>query len=73
MRVRSATPKAHPWKLMMLGAVVFATAFPLMLAQQWYLPAVMSLIALGVLGIQWLTVDPPYVDESDLYGPDTKE
>jgi hypothetical protein len=68
MDALAKTANAHSWKLMTLGAILFGIGFPIALANGRYLLAVAACIGLGVIALQWLTVDPPGVDE-DSRGP----
>jgi hypothetical protein len=54
---------------MTLGALLVGVGFPIALANGSYLLAVGSLIGLGVIALQWLTVDPPECEDTDIHGP----
>jgi hypothetical protein len=69
MQVAAKAAHRHSWKLMTLGALLVGLGFPIALANGRYLLAVASLIGLGVIALQWLTVDPPGVEDTDIHGP----
>ncbi len=75
LRFRFERRHQHPWKLMALGSVVGGMLIVVSLMEGWYWLAVVGLIFLLTMAVQWITIDPPYVDEDDLHGgpePETK-
>jgi hypothetical protein len=47
------------------GALAAGATILVSLTCGWYALAVVALMALGAMAVQWFTIDPPYVDEEN--------
>lgn len=65
LRIRRS-PGRH-WKLMTATLGSFALAAISLVAAEYLLSGIALLLGATTLAVQWLCIDPPYVDDADLH------
>jgi hypothetical protein len=69
MRLRLHRKPGHHWKLMTATIVCLTLAGFLLLMTEHLAAGVALIVGIATLAVQWVCIDPPYVEEVDLHGP----
>lgn len=70
LRLRRRKTEGHHWKLMTTSLAALTAAGVLAIMGQHMAMGVALVLGALTLAVQWLCIDPPYVDdEADIHGP----